>query len=143
MKRLLFAIGVGLLLTVVFFLIGAFFSGGGHSLTAMMIFFPYSGLVASWLENTRGQFIATVLMAVQFPAYALLVAYTKGTRRNVVSTIVPIIHTVVAVIALQIYESSKPRYGVLLPMTAIQQIVGRERRVGTGIGSDPIQTQLA
>ncbi len=46
MKRLLFAIGAGILLAVVFYLIGVFYSGGGHSLTAMNIFFPYSLHVA-------------------------------------------------------------------------------------------------
>jgi hypothetical protein len=121
MKRLLLSITSGIFLTVIFFLIGAFFSGGGHSLTAITIFFPYSGMLAPWLKNTPWEFILMILMTAQFPVYALLLAYTKGTRRNIVGTIIPLVHTVVTVFALQLYESSKPRYGVLLPPVAIQQ----------------------
>ena len=121
MKRLLLSIALGIFLTVIFFLIGAFFSGGGHSLTATTIFFPYSGLLAPSLKDTRWEFILIILMAAQFPVYALLLAYTKGTRRNLAGMIIPLVHSVVAVIALQLYESSKPGYGVLLPTVAIQQ----------------------
>ena len=128
MKRLLLAIGAGILLAAIFFLIGAFYSGGGHSLTAITIFFPYAGLVPPSLKDTRWEFVSMILMVAQFPAYALLVAYTKGARRNIVLTVIALVHTIAAVIAVQVYESSKPRYRLLLPTVAIQQIVGRERR---------------
>ena len=127
MKRLLLAIAAGILLTVIGFLIGAFYSGGGHSLTAITIFFPYSGLVAPSVKDTRWEFIAMILLLAQFPIYAFVVAYS-GRRRNVVAIVVLLAHTVAAVIALQVYESFKPRYGLLLPTVAIQQLVGRERR---------------
>jgi hypothetical protein len=121
MKRLFLSIASVILLTLIFFLIGAFFSGGGHSLTAITIFFPYSGLLAPSLKDTHWEFLLMILMTAQFPVYALLIAYTKGARRNIVGIIIPLVHTVVAVIALQLYESSKPGYGVLLPTVAIQQ----------------------
>jgi len=127
MKRLVLSIGAGILLTVVFFLVGALYSGGGHSLVAINIFFPYSGIVGPSLKDTRWEFIPMILLLAQFPVYALLLAYS-GRRRNIVATVIPLVHTVAAVIALQVYESSKPRYGLLLPTVAIEQIVGRERR---------------
>jgi len=118
MKRLLLSIALGIFVTVIFFLTGAFFSGGGHSLTAITIFFPYSGMLSPSLKGTHWEFLLMILMAAQFPVYALLLAYTKGTRQNVVGIIIALVHTVVAVIALQLYESSKPGYGVLLPAVA-------------------------
>ena len=126
MKRLLLAIGAGILLTVVFFLVGALLSGGGHSLTVITIFFPYSLPVDLALKDTRWEFIATILLLAQFPAYALLIAYS-GRRRYFVSIVIVLAHAVMAFVALRVYESSKPRYGLLL-QAAIQQIVGRERR---------------
>ena len=108
MKRLLLSILSGILFTVIFFLIGAFVSGGGHSLTALTIFFPYSGMLAPSLKDTHWEFLLMILITAQFPVYALLLAYTKGARRNLVGMIIPLVHAVVAVIALQLYESSKP-----------------------------------
>lgn len=125
MKRLFLAIAAGVLLTVVFFLIGALYSGGGHNLTAITILFPYSGLVSLSLKDTRWEFISMSLLLIQFPAYALLIAYS-GRRLIVVAIVIVLAHTVAAVIALRVYESSKPRYGSLLPTVAIQQLVGPE-----------------
>ena len=127
MKRLLLFLGAGLLATVLFFLLGALFSGGGHSLIAINIFFPYSGLVAPSVKDTRWQFVPMTLLLAQFPVYALLIAYSSG-RRNLVVTLISLVHTVAAVMAVQVYESSKPRYGLLLPTVATQQLVGPERR---------------
>ena len=108
MKRLLLSILSGILFTVIFFLIGAFVSGAGHSLTAITIFYPYSGMLAPSLKDTHWEFLLMILITAQFPVYALLLAYTKGARRNLMGMIIPLVHTVVAVIALQLYESSKP-----------------------------------
>jgi len=127
MKRLFLAIGAGVLLTLVFFLIGGLYSGGGHSLTVITIFFPYSLLVGLVLKDTRWEFIAMILLLGQFPAYALLIAYS-GQRRNVLAIVILLAHAVAAVIALQVYESSKPRYRLLLVTVAIQQRIGPERR---------------
>jgi hypothetical protein len=126
MKRILLSILVGVFLTVLSFLFGGLFSGGGHSLVAINIFFPYSGIVGPSLKDTRWEFISMILLVAQFPVYALLIAYSRR-RRNLVATVIPLVHTVAVVIALQVYESSKPRYGLLVPTVAIQQIVGRER----------------
>jgi hypothetical protein len=73
------------------------------------------------LKGTHWEFILMILMTAQFPMYAVLLAYTKGSRRIVVAMIILLVHTVVAVIALHLYESAKPGYGVLLPPVAIQQ----------------------
>jgi hypothetical protein len=129
MKRLLLSIASGIILAMIFFLIGALFSGGGHGLTAITLFFPYSGMLVPSLKDTSWEFILMILMTAQFPGYALLLAYTKGTRRNVVAIIIPLVHTAVAVIALQLYESSKPRYGALLPEPSNKalQLTARQR----------------
>jgi hypothetical protein len=127
MKRLFLAVAAGVLLTVVFFFIGAFYSGGGHNLTAITILFPYSGLVSLSLKYTPWEFISMSLLLIQFPIYALMFAYS-GQRRNFVAIVIVLAHTVAAVIALRVYESSKARYGLLLPTVAIQQLIGPERR---------------
>jgi len=127
MKRLFLAIAAGGLLTVVFFVIGALYSGGGHTLTAITIFFPYSGLVSPSLKDTHWEFLALILLLAQFPAYALIIAYS-GRRRSLVAIVILLAHMVAAVIALQVYESS--RYGLLLPTLATQQIVRPPRRKG-------------
>jgi hypothetical protein len=127
MKRLLLNIAVGTLLTVIFLLVGAFFSGGGHSFTILIIFFPYAGMLAWSLKGTHWPFVLMILMTAQFPVYALLLAYTKGTRRNVVGTIIPLVHSLVAVIALQLYESSGPRPNRMLSTVPIQQRSDRVR----------------
>src|SRR5258706_14556977 len=101
MKRLLLAIGAGILLAAIFFLIGAFYSGGGHSFTALNIFFPYAGLVPPSLKDTRLEFVSMILMVAQFPAYSVLVAYTKGARREIVLNFIALIHTIAAVISGQ------------------------------------------
>jgi len=125
MKRLLLSLGIGVLATISFLLSGLF-SGGGHSLVAINIFFPYAGIVGPSLKDTRWEFVSMILLLAQFPMYALLVSYSAR-RRFVIGIVLPFLHAVAAVAALHIYDASKPRYGLLL-LSATQQIVGRERR---------------
>ena len=125
MKRLLISLGIGVLATVSFFAVGGLFSGGGHSLVAINIFFPYAGIVGPSLKDTRWEFVSMSLLLAQFPVYALLVSYSAR-RRFLIAIVLPFLHTVAAVAALHTYDASKPRYGFLL-VGATQQI-GYERR---------------
>ena len=125
MKRLLLSLGIGVLATVSFFVIGGLFSGGGHSLVAINIFFPYAGIVGPSLKDTGWEFVSMSLLLAQFPVYALLVS-CSARRRILIAIVLLFLHAVAAVAALHIYGASKPRYGFLL-VGATQPIVGRER----------------
>jgi len=128
MKRLFLSLGVGLLATVSFFLIGGLFSGGGHSLVAINIFFPYSGIVGPSLKDTRWEFVSMIVLVAQFPVYALLVWYSTRLR-PFVAILLLFVHAVAAVAALRIYDASKPSYGLLLaaapPNTSLDRSHGK------------------
>ena len=76
MKKILLAIVVGLALTVLFYVVGAFLSGGGHNLNMITAFFPYSLSLGILTEDTRwgrsGRAIAGALLVLQFPVYAIV-----------------------------------------------------------------------
>lgn len=105
--KILVAILIGVVLTVFFFLWGAFMSGGGHSLTAITVFFPYAGIVGTLPKDTRWQFVGDAaslfLGASQFPLYAILLALLKGTRRKSLALVVLLaVHAMAAVVALKL-----------------------------------------
>ena len=126
MKGLLLSLGLGVLATVSFFVVGGLFSGGGHSLVAINFFFPYSGIVGPSLKDTRWEFVSMILLLAQFPVYALLVSYSAR-RRFLVAIVLLFLHAVAAVAALRIYDASKPRSGPV-QVGAVEQIVAREPR---------------
>lgn len=111
-KNLWVPVAVGLLLTVLFYFLGAFLSGGGHSLAAMTLFFPY-GLVAGLsLADGPFGFIEVVLIALQFPVYALILANVKGGWRWTAVLILLAAHVVAAVVGIRVYRASKVGFGM-------------------------------
>src|SRR5882762_1939291 len=110
MKNLLVAILIGVVLLGVFFLLGGMLSGGGHSLTAITVFFPYGLIAGRFLKDGHWDFISAVLIALQFPLYLIVLASLPGRRRKRLALVVIlVIHFVAAVIGLKVYEQSKPR----------------------------------
>jgi hypothetical protein len=111
-KNLWIPVAAGLLLTVLFYLLGAFLSGGGHSLVAMTIFFPYSLAAGLWLEDGPSRFIEIVLVALQFPVYALILANVRGGPRRTAALILLAAHVIAAIIGLRMYRASKGEFGM-------------------------------
>jgi hypothetical protein len=114
-KTLWVPVAVGLLLTVFFYLLGAFLSGGGHSLVAITVFFPYSLAAGLSLEGGPFGFIEVGLIALQFPVYALILANVKGGWRWAAVLILLAAHVVAAVVAIRLYHASKVGGGVNMP----------------------------
>ena len=110
-KKLWVPIAGGLLLTVLFYFLGAFLSGGGHSLVAMAVFFPYGIAAGLWLEGGAFGFVEVVLIALQFPVYALILANVKGGWRVAAVLIVLAAHVVAAVVGISVYRVSKGESG--------------------------------
>ena len=69
---------VGVVLCVLCYMSGALLSGGGHTLVAMLVFFPYGITWAHLFEDTPWVSIAMILLVVQFPLYANFLARAKG-----------------------------------------------------------------
>jgi hypothetical protein len=128
MKKTLLAILIGVALMVLFYALGALFSGGGHDLTAMISFFPYSLSISLSTKDTGwdrfNDFADMALLILQFPVYAIILATIKSGRLKVVALVILLVlHVAAVVIGLRIYSLSRPaRFG------AIQQHVGPEQR---------------
>lgn len=106
-RTLLLLMLVGVLLTVVFYFLGALFSGGGHSLAAMTAFFPFGMMAGIWSEDTSLEFTGDILLVIQFPLYALILANVKGSWRWLVLFIILSAHIIFVTTGLKVYRSSR------------------------------------
>lgn len=100
MKRLLRAILVGALLTVLLFALAGFLGGACHCLTPTTLLFPYGALILSrfGLES-----IGLLTMALQFPFYAIVLAkVNEWERRTVVFVGLFAAHVVAALLCLKL-----------------------------------------
>ena len=111
-KNLWVPAAVGLLLTVLFYFLGAFLSGGGHSLVAITVFFPYGLATGLSLDDGGFGFIEVILIALQFPVYALILANVKGGWRWTAVLILLAAHVVAAVVGIRVYRASKGEFGM-------------------------------
>ncbi len=59
---------IGVIATPICYLLGAFFSGGGHVLYHMILFFPY-GMLLGLLVRNISWLIVLPAFALQFPLY--------------------------------------------------------------------------
>jgi hypothetical protein len=128
MKKILLATLIGFVLAVSLYALAALFSGGGHDLTAITAFFPYSLSLGILTKDTRwdrtGGVIAMALLALQFPLYAIILAAIKRGRLKAIALLILLALHVLAVLnGLRIYNRSRPNYSC----GAIQQFVGPER----------------
>jgi hypothetical protein len=71
---------LGILATPVCLLLGAFFSGGGHSLGAMSVFFPFGMLLAQISPEIPGS-IVLIISGLQYPLYGLATALALKDER--------------------------------------------------------------
>jgi hypothetical protein len=102
MKRILIAIVIGIALTVVFFALAGFFGGACHCVTPTTIFFPYAGIV---FGTTSWNSIGLVLIAFQFPLYAITLVCIRGIKRRVLAfTILLLAHSTALLIGLKVYH---------------------------------------
>jgi len=79
MKDVYASIVLGIVVTPIFYFLAAFYSGGGHSLTAMLLFFPY-GVLCGRLFETTIEWLEPILIILQFPAYGGLLNLLSGKR---------------------------------------------------------------
>ncbi|HEX8174977.1 MAG TPA: hypothetical protein VF543_07645 [Pyrinomonadaceae bacterium] len=62
---------IGVIATPVCFLLAAFFSGGGHTIYPMILFFPYGIFLGLLFENLSWWFVGLPIFALQFPLYGI------------------------------------------------------------------------
>ena len=114
MKKILLAIVVGCALTVIFYVLGAILSGGGHDLNMITVFFPYSLSLGILTEDTRwargGTSIAGALLVLQFPFYGTVFAISKRMLWKWPLIIILSLHLLAVLIALRIYDESRSGY---------------------------------
>ena len=113
-NRVLLAIVIGFALTVLFYLMGAFLSGGGHDLDMITTFFPYSLSLGILTEGTRwargGTGVAGALLVLQFPVYAIVFAISKRRLLKWPLIILVCLHFLAVLIGLYIYHASRSSY---------------------------------
>jgi hypothetical protein len=102
MKRLLVPTLVGIVVAVLSFFLTMFSVGACHCVTPTTFFFPYAAIMVG---VNNGDSIGLVFLAAQFPAYSIIVARVRGSRRRVLVALVLLaIHTAAVVIGLRIYR---------------------------------------
>ena len=108
-KRWLFLI-VGILLTPLFWLLGAFLSGGGHNYAMMVVFFPWGMLLDLSFEGLPWRAVGMPVFAIQFPIYGFLLGYAQEKRRAVpLLGILLIVHILAVLVCFAIDPKSSWR----------------------------------
>jgi len=102
MKRILIGTAIGTVLTVVFFTLAGFFGGACHCVTPTTAFFPYAAIV--WGATTWDS-MGTVLIALQFPFYAIVLIPVRGIPRRILSfVLLLLVHSAAIVAGLRVYH---------------------------------------
>ena len=102
MKRILIAIVIGIVLTVLFFALAGFFGGACHCVTPTTTFFPYAAIV---FGTTSWDSIGLGLIALQFPLYAIILVSVRGIKWRALSFIVLLLsHTLALLVGLKVYH---------------------------------------
>jgi hypothetical protein len=99
MKNILIGLAIGVVLTVLSFILAALADGACHCVKPTIIFFPYAALALtrSW------ESISLPLMALQFPIYAISIAKVRGIRWKLLTFIILVLlHVGSAAIGLKI-----------------------------------------
>jgi hypothetical protein len=93
MKSVLIVILIGVILGVVFFALAGFSDGACHCVKPTIVFFPYAGIALglSW------ESVSLPLIALQFPAYSVLIAKARGAGWRILAFLVLIFTHAVAV----------------------------------------------
>jgi hypothetical protein len=102
MKKLLFAIGIGIIVTVLFLALAGFFGGACHCVAPTTAFFPYAAIV--W-GATSWDSVGLILFAVQYPVYAVALSVPRANARRVVFVAVILAtHIAGVLIGLKVYH---------------------------------------
>jgi hypothetical protein len=102
MKRVFIPILIGILLTVLFVLLGRFAGGACNCLTPTTIFFPYGTIV---LQHTSRESVGLLLIALQFPLYSIILAnVSRGRRRILALLILSAVHAAATLVGLTVYH---------------------------------------
>ena len=102
MERVFVPILIGILLTVLFVLLGGFAGDACHCLTPTTIFFPYGTIV---LQHTSRESVGLLLIALQFPLYSIILAnVSRGRRRILALLILFATHAAATLIGLTVYR---------------------------------------
>jgi hypothetical protein len=97
LKRILLYLVAGVLITVISIILAGMLNGAFHSMTASTVFFPFATLV---LQHTRWETLATVLIALQFQVYAVLLAVIDREQRGPIMLVVATVHVAAVIIGL-------------------------------------------
>jgi hypothetical protein len=98
MKNLLTATSIGVALTILLFVSAGALGGACHCTTPTILAFPYAAIT---LERFGAETIALLVMAIQFPLYAIFLAKVTGNEWRVgVFLILLIFHATAAAVSL-------------------------------------------
>jgi hypothetical protein len=93
---------IGILATPVLYLLAAFYTGGGRTLTPMIVFFPY-GVLWGRLFKTTMQWLEPILIISQFSAYgAVLGLAARRNRFKLLLGVVIVLHFIAVVAGLML-----------------------------------------
>ena len=102
MKRVLIAILVGVLLTLLLFALGGVLGGACHCITPTTLFFPYGAII---LGRFSAESLGLLTIAIQFPLYAVVLAKVNGwERKMVVLLLLLVFHVATALVSLKLYD---------------------------------------
>ncbi len=95
------AVVCGCLVTPFIYLLAGLYSGGGHSLTAVIVGFPYGLILGIILKDSSVAWLEPVILFVQFPFYGLIlgVAQVKGKQIRVI-IILLVLHVLFSALGL-------------------------------------------
>jgi hypothetical protein len=93
-----------------FFILGALYSGGGHSITPMIIFFPFPMLLDLTLPPTRFDWLFYPLCILQFSVYAGVLLFSWKKNLLVSISFLLLVHTLAAGLCLKMnnYRNAPP-----------------------------------
>ena len=109
LRRFIFAVLAGIVLTVVLGFIGVIMSGGGHYMTPLIIIFPYImyPIFDTEVEKVPAYF-GMFLFCIQFTVYAILLANARNKRQAFyISVVLIIIHTIAVIFSYSAYQASE------------------------------------
>lgn len=102
MKRVFIPILIGIVLTVLFVLLGGFAGGACHCLTPTTIFFPYGTI---GLQHTSREYVGLLLIALQFPLYSIILANVSRGRRWILTLLIlSAAHAAATLVGLTVYQ---------------------------------------
>lgn len=93
---------VGVFLTAILFALAGVLGGACHCVIPTTVFFPYAAIV---LGRFSAESIGLLLIAIQFPLYAVVLAIVNGwERKKVVFLLLLAFHVAATLVSLKLHE---------------------------------------